>query len=81
MMPSEDVQDRPRKRCPALDRQCEVQVGTEDGTFLVVIAESGRTVLVCRDRTSADRYAVMLNEAFDRGHRAGRRDARRAMGK
>ena len=63
------------------DRQYQVEEGKEDGTYLVLIAETGRTILVCRDRGSAEQYAVMLNEAFDRGHRAGRREARRGLGR
>ncbi len=34
---------------------------------------SGRTLLVCRDRGSAAEYAVLLNEAYRRGFRAGYR--------
>lgn len=53
-----------------------VEDGTEPGTFHVVIAETGRTLLVCRDRGSAEQYAVLLCEAYARGERAGRRGRR-----
>jgi len=50
-----------------------VEEGTEPGTFHVVIAETGRILLVCRDRGSAEQYSLLLCEAYARGERAGRR--------
>ncbi len=46
-----------------------------NGRFEVVDA-SGRVVVVCRDQASAVDYAVLLSEAYRRGHKAGYRQAR-----
>lgn len=41
-----------------------------------VRATSGKCMVVCRDRTNAEHYAVILNEAWQAGFRQGRRSAR-----
>jgi hypothetical protein len=38
-----------------------------------VINQSGRTIMSCSDRDSAEHYADLLNSAFDAGFRACRR--------
>jgi hypothetical protein len=43
-----------------------------------VLNESGRVIVICRDEHSANEYAVLLNEAYARGFKAGSRQARRA---
>lgn len=53
------------------------QVSAREGRFQVVDA-SGRVVVVCRDQVSAVDYAVLLNEAYRRGYKAGYRQARAA---
>ena len=40
--------------------------------------ESGRVIVVCRDERSATDYAVLLNEAYQRGHKAGYRHAKQS---
>ncbi len=37
---------------------------------------TGRVILSCRDEGSAQHYAVLLNQAFDAGFKAGFRAAR-----
>ena len=39
--------------------------------------ESGRVIMVCHDERSATDYAVLLNDAYRRGYKAGFRDARK----
>jgi hypothetical protein len=53
-------------------------VSSNDGRFEVV-DPAGRNILVCRDEPSATHYTVLLNEAYQRGYKAGYRDARRAV--
>jgi len=43
-----------------------------DGRFRIV-DQSGRTIMTCRDRGSAEHYAELLISAFESGLRAGRR--------
>jgi hypothetical protein len=47
-----------------------------DGKF-DVLNSSGAVVLVCHDEASATNYAVLLSEAFQRGYKAGYRDAKK----
>jgi hypothetical protein len=47
----------------------------KEGIFHVV-DENDRTILTCRDQVSAEQYVVLLWEAYQRGYRRGRRDAR-----
>jgi len=42
-----------------------------------VLDESGRLVLNSRDRANAEQYAALLNQAFQRGFKAGFRAAKR----
>ena len=42
-----------------------------------VLDESGRVVLTCGDAASAADYVVLLNEAYQRGYKAGYRDAKK----
>lgn len=37
---------------------------------------SGRVVIACRDKRSATDYAVLLNEAYRRGYKAGDRHSK-----
>jgi len=41
-----------------------------DNVFTVV-SPSGMTIMKCRDRHSADHYALLLTEAYRLGYRAG----------
>ena len=43
-----------------------------------VLDDSARVVMKCRDERSATDYATLLNEAFRRGYKAGRRGKRQA---
>ncbi len=43
-----------------------------------VVDESNRTIVVCHDKANADQYVSLLNEAFRKGFKAGRRAARQA---
>jgi hypothetical protein len=43
-----------------------------------VVDSAGRNILVCRDESSATHYTVLLNEAYQRGYKAGYREARKA---
>jgi hypothetical protein len=52
------------------------QVSATPGRFEVQ-DESGRTLVVCRDESSATDYAVLLSEAYRRGYKAGYRQAKR----
>jgi hypothetical protein len=49
---------------------------SEESQFRVV-DESGRVVLNCGGLASAEQYAALLNQAFQRGYKAGFRAARR----
>jgi hypothetical protein len=40
-----------------------------------VIDEQGHVVMVCGDAGNADQYAVLMNQAYQRGFRAGIRKA------
>jgi hypothetical protein len=46
-----------------------------DGRFSVVDWD-GNAILVCGDATSAEQYAVLMNQAFRRGFNAGYRKGR-----
>jgi len=43
-----------------------------------VVDESGRVVLNCGDLANAEQYVALLNQAFQRGFKAGFRAARRS---
>ena len=43
-----------------------------------VVSPSGMTVLDCRDRQSADHYALLLTDAYRIGFRTGFRAGKRA---
>ena len=62
-----DADDRPY-RVKALNDRFEV------------LDASDRVVVVSRDEGSANQYAVLFNEAFRRGYKAGYRDARKTAG-
>jgi hypothetical protein len=51
------------------------QVQSVESTIQVVDG-SGRVVLNFGDRANAEQYAAMLNQAFERGFKAGYRAAR-----
>jgi hypothetical protein len=42
-----------------------------------VVDEAGKVVLDCGNLASAEQYAVLLNQAFQRGFKAGFRAAKR----
>ena len=42
-----------------------------------VVNLSGRAIMICRDEASAKNYAVLLNEAYREGEKAGRRQGRK----
>lgn len=44
-----------------------------------VVDESGRMVLSSGDRANADQYVALLNQAFQRGYKAGFRAAKRGL--
>jgi hypothetical protein len=52
------------------DEQKPYVVEGQAGRF-AVRNPAGRTVMVCRDEGSAAEYAVLLNEAYQRGYKAG----------
>jgi hypothetical protein len=52
-------------------------VNERDGNF-VVVSDSDNVVLVCQDEASASNYAVLLTEAYQRGYKAGYRNAMKA---
>ena len=60
---------------PEEDALAYQAVATEDK--YEVRRDNGRVVMVCNDEGSAVQYAVLLNEAFDVGFKAGYRAARR----
>ncbi len=39
--------------------------------------KEGRTIMACRDQTSASHYLSLLNEAFQMGYKSGYRDGRK----
>jgi len=49
----------------------------KNGRWSVVDA-GGRTVAACGDERNARHYETLLNQAHERGYRAGFRDAKRA---
>ena len=51
------------------------QVQPDQGRYCVVNDE-GSTVIMCADVANADQYAVLLNQAYQRGYKAGVRKAR-----
>ena len=51
-------------------------VDQQDGRFRV-LDESGRVIMVCGDDSSAIHYAVLLNEAYRRGYKAGYRTGKK----
>jgi hypothetical protein len=63
-----DVDDGPYEVKPAQDR-------------FEVLDASNRVVMVSRDEGSATQYAVLLNEAFHRGYKAGYQAARKTAGR
>ncbi len=42
-----------------------------------VLDEAGRVIMACRDERSALDYAVLLNDAYRRGYKAGYRDSKK----
>ena len=52
------------------------RVNPRNAGFEVVDAE-GQVMLVCQDQHSAENYAVLLNQAYQRGYKAGYRQARK----
>jgi hypothetical protein len=59
-------------------REREYRVEEEPGGSYRVVNGSDVTVIVSRDRSDAEQYAALLEEAFGRGYRRGYRDAKRA---
>ena len=51
------------------------RVSERDGKF-EVLDDSGNVVLVCQDEVGATNYAVLFSEAYQRGYKAGYRDAK-----
>ncbi len=49
-------------------------VRQDDGKYRVV-DWTDRTILTCGNSASAEQYAVLLNQAFDRGYKEGYRAA------
>ena len=47
------------------------------GNVFTVMSPSGMTIMDCRDRHSADHYALLLTEAYRIGFRAGFRAGKR----
>jgi hypothetical protein len=45
-----------------------------DGGRFCVIDEQGHVVIVCGDAANADQYAVLMNQAYHRGFKAGIRN-------
>jgi len=52
------------------------QVKAENGSFRV-LDEADRVIMVCRDEGSANEYAVVLNNAYRKGFKAGYREGKR----
>jgi len=53
------------------------EIAAREGRF-EVCSGSGRTIVVCRDEGSAQQYAVLLNQAWALGYKAGYREGRGA---
>lgn len=53
------------------------RVSEESGKF-DVLDLSGRSILTCRDATSAEHYAVSLSQAYKQGYQDGYRAAKSA---
>ena len=49
----------------------------EDAAGFQVRDAAGANIMTCRDRRSAEHYAVLLNRAFRKGYKLGFRAARR----
>jgi hypothetical protein len=49
-----------------------------DGESFCVMDQQGRVVMVCGDAGNADQYAVLMNQAYQRGFKAGVHKAREA---
>ena len=58
------------------NEESSYQVEERDDVFKV-LSPSGTTIMDCRDRHSADHYAVLLTEAYRIGFRAGFRAGKR----
>ncbi len=58
------------------DEKESYTVQPDAGRFSVVDWE-GNVILVCGDAPSAEQYAVVMNQAFRRGFKAGFRKARK----
>ena len=52
-----------------------------EGERFRVFDFEGRTVMVCGDAANADQYAVLMNQAFQRGFKAGVRKQREGIKK
>jgi hypothetical protein len=52
------------------------RVEPKDGGYQIIDPE-GSVLLVCGDAPNADQYAVLMNQAYARGFKAGLRHARR----
>jgi len=48
----------------------------EDTDRFRVVNDDGRAVVVCQGRQNAEHYATLMNEAYARGFRHGRRSAK-----
>ena len=51
-------------------------VNKADGRF-EILDETGRVIVACADDATALNYAVLLNEAYKMGYKAGYRDGRK----
>jgi len=53
-----------------------------EGERFNVVDSEGRSVIVCGDSANADQYAVLMNQAFQRGFKAGvRKQIEQAKGR
>ena len=57
------------------DEQEPYRAEPDGARFNVMDWEDG-TVMLCGDKPSAEQYAVLMNQAFRRGYKAGFRKAR-----
>lgn len=57
------------------DRQSAYIVKQSDARF-EVCASSGRVIMVCADKASAQHYAALLSEAYKSGYKSGYKDGR-----
>jgi len=57
------------------DEQAPYLIEPENGVFKVVDGE-GKIVISCADAANAEQYAVLLNQSYRRGFKAGVRKAR-----